>query len=54
MMHDDKATLTTSTDVSEYIEKIRKEEVNRDLGRAGLETLSIIIYKGPVTRTEID
>lgn len=54
VIHEAKATLTTSTDASGYIEKIRKEEVSRDLGKAGLETLSIIIYKGPVTRTEID
>ena len=26
----------------------------RDLGRAGLETISIILYKNPVTKNEID
>ncbi len=54
VVHDEKAALATSASVSEYIEKMRREEVTRDLGRAGLETLSIIVYKGPVTRTEID
>lgn len=52
--HDDAVSLMTHAAVAQDIEKLRKEDVMRDLGRAGLETLSIIIYKGPVTRTEID
>ena len=51
---DDEVTLGTSKDVSELIEKLTKDELVRDLGRAGLETLSIIIYQGPLTRAEID
>lgn len=39
---------------SAMIEEIRKEELSRDLGRAGLETLAIVLYRGPVTRREID
>ena len=31
-----------------------KEELSRDIGKAGLETLSIIIYRGPISRREID
>ncbi|MBI2610048.1 SMC-Scp complex subunit ScpB [Candidatus Giovannonibacteria bacterium] len=31
-----------------------KEEVGEDLSKAALETLSIIVYKGPISRTEID
>ena len=46
--------LGTSKDASELIEKLTKEELVKDLGRAGLETLSIIIYQGPVSRAEID
>lgn len=41
-------------DTSALIEKLRKDELVRDLGKAGLETLSIIIYKGPIARAEID
>ncbi|MBI2086569.1 MAG: SMC-Scp complex subunit ScpB [Candidatus Zambryskibacteria bacterium] len=39
---------------SELIEKIQKEELSRELGRAGLETLAIVLYRGPVSRREID
>lgn len=51
---DDEVALGTSKDTSELIEKLTKEELVKDLGRAGLETLSIIIYQGPISRAEID
>lgn len=44
----------TSPNHSALIEKLQKEEFSRELGRAGLETLAIILYKGPVSRREID
>lgn len=46
--------LTTAPGVSALIESLTKEELVKDLGKAGLETLSIILYKGPVTRADID
>ena len=39
---------------SELVERVRKEELSRDIGRAGLETLSAVLYRGPLTRSEID
>lgn len=48
------AAFGTHPALSSLIEKMQKEEVSRELGRAGLETLSIILYKGPVGRREID
>lgn len=50
----DKVTLGTSPEASELIEKLQKEEFSRELGRAGLETLAIVLYRGPVARREID
>ena len=51
---EDEVTLGTSKETSELIEKLTKDELVRDLGKAGLETLSIIIYQGPLSRAEID
>ena len=51
---DDEVMLGTSAEMSALIEKLTKEELMKDLGKAGLETLSIILYKGPVKRSEID
>lgn len=47
-------TLGTSQGASELIEKLNKEELSKDLGKAGLETLSIILYQGPISHADID
>lgn len=54
MRKEDEVELRTTSQMSDLIEQIRKEELTKDLGKAGAETLSIILYKGPVTRAEID
>ncbi|MCK5022028.1 MAG: SMC-Scp complex subunit ScpB [Candidatus Pacebacteria bacterium] len=54
LLKDDEVSLGTAPELSSLIESMRKEELNRDLGKAGLETLSIILYKGPITRAKID
>ena len=51
---EDEVTLGTSKDVSSLIETLTKDELVKDLGKAGLETLSIILYQGPISRAEID
>lgn len=51
---DESVCFGTSPKFSSLIEDIKKEELSRDLGRAGLETLSIVLYKGPISRREID
>jgi segregation and condensation protein B len=51
---EDEVVLGTSKELSSLIEEITKEEISRDLGRAGLETLSIILYQGPISRADID
>lgn len=50
----DTVQLVTAPELSEIIEKFRKDELRRDIGKAGAETLAIILYRGPVTRAEID
>jgi segregation and condensation protein B len=54
MITDDEIELRTAPEVGKLIEKLTKDELMRDLGKAGLETLSIILYKSPVKRSEID
>lgn len=51
---DGELTIATAPEVSSIIEKLTKEELSRDLGRSGLETLSIILYYGPISRREMD
>ena len=51
---DDEVMLGTRPEMSGIIETLTKEELVKDIGRAGLETLSIIVYRGPTTRRDID
>ncbi len=50
----DSVSLGTHPAFSNIIETLQKEELSRELGRAGLETLAIILYRGPISRREID
>ncbi len=46
--------LRTAPEAAEMIEKIRREEYSREVGKAGQEVLAAVIYRGPLTRSEID
>jgi segregation and condensation protein B len=46
--------LRASAAAAEIIEKVRQEEYARDMGRAGLETIAAILYKGPLSRSAVD
>ncbi|MFA5778338.1 MAG: SMC-Scp complex subunit ScpB [Candidatus Paceibacterota bacterium] len=52
--NDNEITLGTAPESSKLIEDLQKEELNRELSKASLETLSIILYKNGVSRAEID
>ena len=51
---DTEVMLGTAKEFSQLIEELTKEELSRDLGKAGLETLSIVLYQGPISRADID
>lgn len=46
--------LRTSADAFDVVKQLRENELSRDLGKAGLETLAIILYRGSATRAEVD
>lgn len=50
----DDVTLGTNPEMSQIIENLQKEELNKELSKASLETLSIILYKNGANRAEID
>ena len=51
---DDSVVLGIASELSPIIESIRKEEITKELSKASLDTLSIILYKNGVSRSEID
>lgn len=51
---EDKVLLGTHKEMSLVLEKLKKEEIDKDLTKAAQETLSVILYKNGATRSEID
>ena len=51
---DGKVMLGTTPETAVIIEKLIKDDLKRDLGKAGLETLTIVMYAAPLTRSDID
>jgi len=50
----DEYTLGTAPELGELLARLAKEELKTDLGHAGLETLTVVLYRGPVAKSEID
>ncbi len=51
---DKEVELVTAPELDPIIEAIRRDEMRRDIGKAGAETLAIILYRGPISRADID
>lgn len=46
--------LRAAAAAADVVERVRKEEYSRDIGKAGLEALAAVLYRGPLSRSEID
>jgi segregation and condensation protein B len=51
---DDSVLFTTGEEVTDIVEKLEKSEYEKELTKAALETLTIILYRGPIRRSMID
>ena len=51
---EDELELRTAPEAAAIVKKLRESELSKDLGKAGLEALAIILYQGSATRGEID
>lgn len=54
LVKDDKVQMATAGENSEYVEKFLKADIEGELSKASLEVLSIVAYRGPVSRMEIE
>lgn len=52
--HQDMIELRTAPNTHSMLERVRTDELSRDVGRAGLETLAIIAYRGEVSKSDIE
>ena len=46
--------LVTAPILAPFIEELRKQDIKSDIGKAGAETLAIVLYRGPISRSDID
>lgn len=51
---DNRVILGIRGELSPVLEEMRKDEITKELTKSSLETLSIVIYKDGITRSEID
>jgi len=54
MQNGNEYMLGTLPQMGPIIETILKDELGKELGKAGLETLAIVLYRGPISRSEIN
>ncbi len=54
LFKDNEVMLGTHSEMGKMIETLVKEELSKDIGKAGLETLSVILYRGPIAKSRID
>ena len=52
--HDGKIQMTTDSESSDVVEKFLKEELTGEMTRPQLEALTIIAYRGPITKMELE
>ncbi len=52
--NEQKYQLTTASDNAELVKKFLQDETNGELSQAKLETLTIIAYRGPISKLELD
>ena len=50
----DDVQLVSNPDNTEFVEKFVKTEFKEDLTKAQLETLTVVAYRGPISRPEIE
>ena len=51
---DDKAQMVTHKDTASVAQKFSKEEMQGELSKPSIETLTIIAYRGPVSKLELE
>ena len=54
LIKDSKIQMVTAGENSEFVEKFLKTDIEGELSRAALEVLSVVAYRGPIARSEIE
>lgn len=50
----DKVSMVTAKENGEYIQKMMQNDMDEDLSKSAMESLSIIAYRGPISRGDLE
>jgi segregation and condensation protein B len=50
----ERVTLATAPEMATVLEKLQKDELSKELSKAAAETLAIVLYRGPIAKSQID
>lgn len=54
LVHSENVQLVTRPEYREFLKEIEKSETIKEFSKGALETLSLIAYRGPISRSDID
>jgi segregation and condensation protein B len=54
LIHNESVTLVTKPELKEFLETMENEELSKEFSKGALETLALIAYKGPMSKSDID
>lgn len=54
LIHDEKVQLGTKPEHFQAVDRLMKKDFQQELTPANLEVLTIVLYRGPISRAEID
>ena len=54
IMKEDEVQLTTNPENASFVSDLVKSEIQENLSKAALEVLSIVAYRGPIARLEVE
>ncbi|MDF1498602.1 MAG: SMC-Scp complex subunit ScpB [Patescibacteria group bacterium] len=54
LIKDKKIQMVTAGECAEFVEKYLKSDIEGELSRAALEVISVVAYRGPISRSEIE
>ena len=54
LIHNETVTLVTRPELKEFLEAMENEELAKEFSKGAIETLALIAYKGPISKSDID
>lgn len=54
LIHNESVTLVTKPELKEFLETMESEELAKEFSKGAIETLALIAYKGPISKSDID